>query len=80
MKTKKTEPKKMEWDEAMDIWEALPKEKHFLLRRAASRQMTERGCEEVGTSDINWEVFYLVSEGNYKQAIKEQRAYERDRS
>jgi len=67
---------KMSWDEAMDIWEKLPKDQHFLLRRAAVRQMVERGCEEVGTSDVNHEVYDLVSHGDHMQAIEEQKLYE----
>ncbi len=84
MKTKKAkkiaEPKKMTWDEAMDIWQALPREEHFLLRRAASRRISEGGAGEVGTSDVNWEVFYIVSEDDHKRVIKEQREYEKYRS
>lgn len=67
---------KMSWDEAMKIWKNLPKEEHDLLRQAAVRQMLERGCDEIGTSDVNHEVYKLVSYGDYKEAIKEQRLYE----
>jgi len=68
--------KRMKWDDAMKVWKDLPEEEYFLLRRAAVRQMTERGCEEIGTSDVNGEVYNLVSLGEHLQAIEEQRRYE----
>jgi len=67
---------KMSWEEAMQIWKQLPKEEHDLLRRAAVRQMLERGCDEIGTSDVNHEVYKLVSYGEHKVAIEDQRKHE----
>lgn len=66
----------MPWDEAMKIWKNLPKEEHDLLRRAAVRNMLDRGCEEIGTSDVNHEVYKLVSYGDHEMAIEEQKQLE----
>ena len=66
----------MPWDEAMKIWKNLPKEEHDLLRRAAVRNMLDRGYEEIGTSDVNHEVYKLVSYGDHEMAIEEQKQLE----
>jgi len=66
----------MTWDEAMRIWFALPKEEHLLLRRAAVRRMVDRGCEEIGTSDVNGEVFAIVTAGEVLEEIEGQREWE----
>jgi hypothetical protein len=66
----------MSFYEAMRIWKNLPKEEHDLLRRAAIQKMLERGCDEIGTSDVNHEVYSLVSCGDHEVAIEDQRNHE----
>ena len=63
----------MTWDEAMRLWFAMPKEEHFLLRRAAVQRMINKGCEEIGTSDVNHEVFAIVTAGEVQEAMEQQR-------
>jgi hypothetical protein len=67
---------RMAWETAMGIWKNLPAEENRLLRRAAVQKMIDRGCEEVGTSDVNHEVYALVSFGEYHEAIEDQRRLE----
>jgi hypothetical protein len=60
----------------MKIWKDLPKEEYHLLRRAAVQKMIDHGCEEVGTSDVNHEVYAMVAFGEYREAIEDQRRLE----
>jgi hypothetical protein len=67
---------RMAWETAMGIWKNLSAEENRLLRRAAVQKMIDRGCEEVGTSDVNHEVYALVAFGEYREAIEDQRRLE----
>jgi len=67
---------RMTWEAAMKIWKDLPAEENRLLRRASVQRMIARGVEEVGTSDVNHEVYALVAFGEYREAIEDQRRLE----
>jgi len=69
---------RMKWETAMGIWKNLPAEEEQLLRRAACRRMIDRGCEEIGTSDVNCEVYNMVAFGDYREEIEEQRRREKE--
>lgn len=59
------------WNEAMQYWHSLPQEKFYKLREAAVNQMIESGCEEIGTSDVNHEVFHLIISGRHLEILEE---------
>ncbi len=58
-----------EWDKAMSLWHNLPMPQFHLLRQAAVQKIIDSGAGEVGSSDVNYAVFDLVTSGQYKEII-----------
>ena len=66
----KKAPKQMTFEEAMDVWKKMPKTQQVVLRKLAVRNMIDRGCEEIGTSDVNWEVYSIIKNEDYKTLVE----------
>lgn len=52
-----------EWNEAFHSFKLLGKDIQSILRNCAVQHMIERGCEEVGSSDVNHELFSMYRTG-----------------
>lgn len=52
-----------EWNEAFHSFKLLSKDIQSILRNCAVQHMIERGCEEVGSSDVNHELFSMYRTG-----------------
>ena len=48
---------KARWKKAMDWWKN--SSDSILIRKAACDKMIQRGCEEIGSSDVNHEVYSM---------------------
>jgi hypothetical protein len=48
------------WKKAMDWWENSPHRQ--IIRNLACNRMIKRGCEEIGSSDINHTVYSMWRE------------------
>jgi hypothetical protein len=48
------------WKKAMDWWKTNPHS--TLIRKVACDKMIQRGCEEIGSSDVNHEVYSMWQE------------------
>jgi hypothetical protein len=51
---------KTAWDKAMDWWRNNPHS--MIIRNLACNRMIQRGCEEIGSSDINHTVYSMWCE------------------
>lgn len=62
-------PKQVTFEEAMAIWKGMSQVQQLILRKLAVKQMIERGCEEIGTSDVNWQVYDIIKNEDYKKLL-----------
>lgn len=53
------------WTEAFSQYRLLGPLMKNILRNAATNRLVERGFEEVGTSDVNHELFHMWEIANY---------------
>jgi hypothetical protein len=49
-------------EQAIDLYRRMGERERQLIRRLASQRLVNRGCEEVGTSDINHEISSICNE------------------
>lgn len=54
-----------DWDAIMAQYNALPFEQRQQLRRAAADKLVADGAEEVGTSDVNHQIYVMIKNGEF---------------
>ena len=47
------------WTECFELFRILAPDFQHVLRKCAAEHLIERGCEEVGSSDVNNELFHM---------------------
>lgn len=63
-----------QWDLCFDAFHALEPETRNILRNCAVNHLIADGCEEVGSSDTNHELFSMwkISGRNWMQALQDE--------
>ena len=61
-----------DWKEAFDSYKNLPEESRMMLRGGAADALIERGAEEVGSSDVNHELFseWKINDRSWDKVLK----------